>query len=147
MESLIDFAYNSPSVVVWIPFNEGWGQFETVNIAKRVKAIDPSRLVVAASGGNDMGGGDIDDDHYYPGPGGPPSERNRAAVLGEFGGFGLPLAGHTWQAEENWGYRSFRNAERTDASLSRCGRPSSPAGRVKPQRGRVYSTYRRRDRG
>jgi hypothetical protein len=111
LEALVDFAYNAPSVVVWIPFNEGWGQFETVNIAKRVKSLDPSRLVIAASGGNDFGGGDIDDDHYYPGPGGPPSERGRAAVLGEFGGFGLPLADHTWQAEENWGYRSFRNAE------------------------------------
>jgi hypothetical protein len=123
LESLIDFAYNAPSVVVWIPFNEGWGQFETVNVAKRVKSLDPSRLVVAASGGNDFGGGDIDDDHYYPGPGGPPSERTRAAVLGEFGGFGLPLAGHTWQAEENWGYRSFRNAEElTQAYIEAIGR-------------------------
>jgi hypothetical protein len=111
LESLIDFAFNAPSVVVWIPFNEGWGQFETVSIAKQVRALDPSRLVIAASGGNDFGGGDIDDDHYYPGPGAPPAERGRAAVLGEFGGFGLPLAGHTWQAEENWGYRSFRTAE------------------------------------
>src|SRR4029077_13206873 len=49
--------------------------------------------------------------HVYPGPGAPKPEATRAAVLGEFGGLGLPLRGHTWQSEKNWGYRSFTNQE------------------------------------
>jgi hypothetical protein len=49
--------------------------------------------------------------HKYPGPGSPEPEANRAAVLGEFGGLGLPVSGHTWQREKNWGYRSFTDAE------------------------------------
>lgn len=111
LAALVDFAYNSPCIIVWVPFNEGWGQFETVNITKWLKSVDPTRLVLSAAGGNDFGSGDIDDDHFYPGPAAPPAERNRAAVLGEFGGFGLPLSGHTWEDEKNWGYRSFRNAD------------------------------------
>jgi hypothetical protein len=56
------------------------------------------------------------DMHKYPGPGAPEPEQNRASVLGEFGGLGLPVAGHTWQEQKNWGYRSFTNAvDLTDA--------------------------------
>ena len=55
--------------------------------------------------------GDVNDMHKYPGPGSPEPEANRAAVLGEFGGLGLPVRGHTWQSEKNWGYRSFADAE------------------------------------
>jgi hypothetical protein len=111
LKAIVDFCRNSPSVVVWIPFNEGWGQFDTQSVSSWLKSYDPSRLVISASGGNDLGGGDIDDDHFYPGPGSPPAEKDRAAVLGEFGGFGLPLPGHTWLDEASWSYRSFRNAE------------------------------------
>jgi Glycosyl hydrolases family 2, sugar binding domain/Concanavalin A-like lectin/glucanases superfamily/Glycosyl hydrolases family 2/Glycosyl hydrolases family 2, TIM barrel domain len=111
LAALVDFCRNSPSVIVWIPFNEAWGQFDTQGVADWVKGRDPSRLVIAASGGNDLGSGDVDDDHFYPGPGCPPAEKRRAAVLGEFGGFGLPLPGHTWQDEASWSYRSFRNPD------------------------------------
>ena len=55
--------------------------------------------------------GDVHDIHSYPGPAAPRNEPSRAAVLGEFGGLGLPVAGHTWQREKNWGYRSFENRE------------------------------------
>ncbi len=55
--------------------------------------------------------GDVNDMHKYPGPGSPEPEANRASVLGEFGGLGLPVRGHTWQNEKNWGYRSFTDAE------------------------------------
>lgn len=111
LKAMVDFGYNFPCVVVWIPFNEAWGQFDTEVVAAWLKQYDPSRLVIAASGGNDLGVGDVDDDHFYPGPGGPPAERRRAAVLGEFGGLGLPLKGHTWQDDANWGYRSFTDAD------------------------------------
>jgi hypothetical protein len=99
--------YNSPSIITWVPFNEGWGQFDTARITDLTKKLDPSRLVISASGWTDRGTGDIHDIHVYPGPGSPKPTEKRAAVLGEFGGLGLPLEGHTWQAKGNWGYRSY----------------------------------------
>jgi len=100
-----------PSIVVWVPFNEAWGQFDTVAITKFTEELDPTRLVNCASGGNDFPAGHISDLHRYPGPTIPKLEDKRAAVLGEFGGLGLPLEGHTWQAKDNWGYRSFKTKE------------------------------------
>ena len=104
---LIESHANHPSIVMWVLFNEGWGQYDTARLTKVVKRLDPSRLVDSASGWNDRHVGDVADLHRYPGPDAPAPEAARAAVLGEFGGLGLPLAGHTWQSEANWGYRSF----------------------------------------
>jgi beta-galactosidase/beta-glucuronidase len=107
LTSLVAGLYNHPSIVTWVPYNEGWGQWDTARISEMVKKLDPSRLVNSVSGWTDRGVGDMNDMHKYPGPGAPEPERNRATVLGEFGGLGLPMPGHTWQAEKNWGYRSF----------------------------------------
>ncbi len=96
-----------PSIVMWVPFNEGWGQYDTERIAAWIKQDDPTRLVNNATGWTDKGVGDVVDIHVYPGPGMPKVEKIRAAVLGEFGGLGLPLEGHTWLPRDNWGYRTF----------------------------------------
>jgi len=112
----IDALVNHPCIVMWVPFNEGWGQFDTERIASWTKSYDPTRLVNSASGWTDRGVGDVHDIHSYPGPAAPPNEPLRAAVLGEFGGLGLPLEGHTWQDERNWGYRSFEDRESLSAA-------------------------------
>lgn len=118
LKNVMNSLYNHPSIVMWVPFNEGWGQFETEYIAGWIKGYDPTRLVNNASGWADRGVGDVHDIHSYPGPDAPPNEESRASVLGEFGGLGLPLVGHTWRDEENWGYRSFRTVEElTEAYL------------------------------
>jgi len=110
---------NHPSIVMWVPFNEGWGQHDTPRIVELTKKLDPTRLVNNASGWTDKKVGDVHDIHSYPGPAMPEVEENRAAVLGEFGGLGLPVRGHTWQNEKNWGYRSFTTREDlTDAYLA-----------------------------
>jgi len=106
-KAVIDALSNHPSIVMWVPFNEGWGQYDTERITDWTKRYDPTRLVNNASGWTDKGVGDVSDIHSYPGPDMPPLEANRASVLGEFGGLGLPLTGHLWQAEGNWGYRNF----------------------------------------
>ncbi len=106
-KAVIDARSNHPSIVMWVPFNEGWGQYDTERIAAWTKQYDPTRLVNNASGWTDKGAGDVSDIHSYPGPDMPAVEKTRAAVLGEFGGLGLPLTGHLWQAEGNWGYRNF----------------------------------------
>lgn len=109
LAALIAARRNHPCIVVWVPFNEAWGQFDTVRVGEWIKKQDPSRLVNAASGGNDFPVGDIRDLHRYPGPAMPKLDGQRVAVLGEFGGLGLPLEGHTWLSKGNWGYRSFNS--------------------------------------
>jgi hypothetical protein len=95
---------------MWVPFNEGWGQRETEKVTAWTKNYDPSRLVDNASGWTDKGVGDVHDIHSYPGPALPDLEDNRAAVLGEFGGLGLPIDGHLWnEGGRNWGYRNFKD--------------------------------------
>jgi len=115
---VIEAFYNHPSIVMWVPFNEGWGQHDTPRIVEMTKTLDPTRLVNNASGWTDKKVGDVHDIHSYPGPAAPPVEEARAIVLGEFGGLGLPVQGHTWQDEKNWGYRSYDDREKlTDAYL------------------------------
>ena len=111
LKRMVEDRGNHPSIVIWVPYNEGWGQWDTGRIADLVKSWDPHRLVNAASGWTDRGVGDVQDIHAYPGPAMPEPEADRAIVLGEFGGLGLPLRGHTWQDEDNWGYRSFSSVE------------------------------------
>jgi hypothetical protein len=115
---IIEAFRNHPSIVMWVPFNEGWGQFDTPRVVDMVKKLDPTRLVDNASGWTDRGVGDVMDIHSYPGPAVPRLEDKRAVVLGEFGGLGLPIPYHTWQQDKNWGYRSFTTRdELTDAYL------------------------------
>ena len=118
LKRVINAFSNHPCIVMWVPFNEGWGQYDTARIVDFVKELDPSRLVNNTSGWADRGVGDVHDIHRYPGPAAPPTEENRAAVLGEFGGLGLPVPGHTWQDKKNWGYVSFKTREElTDAYI------------------------------
>ena len=106
LKALVEQHRNHPSIIMWIVFNEGWGQHDTVRLTKWVKDLDPTRLVSNASGWHDRNCGDIVDMHSYPGPGCPKPEPYRAAVLGEFGGLGMPIPGHVW-TEKNWGYRAM----------------------------------------
>ncbi len=112
--AIIDYLHNFPCIVVWVPFNESWGQFRTAEITKWTMEKDPSRLVNSASGGNFHEVGHILDLHNYPNPVMARPEvfgSKQALVLGEFGGLGLPIDGHTWMDKNNWGYRTFENAD------------------------------------
>ena len=108
--------HNAPSIAVWVPFNEGWGQHETNEILRWVKSLDPSRLVDGPSGWEDRGWGDLKDMHEYPGPDMFPVVADRASVLGEFGGLGLPLQDHLWWDKRNWGYRTFDERAKLQAA-------------------------------
>ncbi len=111
LKAMINGRYNHPCIVMWVPFNEGWGQFETDGITRWIKNFDPGRLVNSASGWTDRGCGDVIDRHRYPGPDKPMNEPNRAAVLGEYGGLGLAVTNHTWREENNWGYRGYQTTQ------------------------------------
>ena len=105
LHEMIEQHRNWTSIIGWVPFNEGWGEWsreETGQIADAVKTQDPTRLVDAHSGSNckrsngDSGRGDIVDWHEYPGPAAPPPEKHRASIDGEHGGYGLEVPGHMW---------------------------------------------------
>ena len=110
-KEIIDLCISNPSVVVWVPFNEGWGQFDTEKPVARTKACDPSRPVNPASGGNHRPCGDILALHNYPGPRMFLFDAERVNVLGEYGGIGLALENHLWWNKRNWGYVQFKNED------------------------------------
>ncbi|MHC3467557.1 PA14 domain-containing protein [Streptomyces sp. 7R007] len=106
MKQVIDEHVSSPSVVMWVTFNEGWGQYDMARIADQAKAWDPTRLVNSMSGlnlGADGGTGDIMDEHGYPSPALPPHpDGERALVSGEYGGLGLAVPGHAWSVQQSY---------------------------------------------
>ena len=91
-------------IVCWVPFNEAWGQFDTPEVVKYTKKFDPTRLVNESSGGNFHLVGDIIDVHHYPHPAMNVFESKFINVLGEYGGIGYPVPGHTWEIDRKWGY-------------------------------------------
>ena len=121
LKRIIDAARNHPSIVMWVAFNEGWGQFDAPRIARWIKNYDPTRLVNHASGWADRGDfGDVRDIHLYPEPGVAPVQANRAIVLGEFGGIGMTVKGHEWRQGKDWGYSgSGDDSDLTNAYLQR----------------------------
>jgi hypothetical protein len=115
LKAMIDALYNAPSIAVWVPFNEGWGQFDAEEIAEWTKRYDPSRVVDHASGWFDQGAGDLKDEHIYMQTLSLPArEPDRALVLGEFGGYGLLDPEHAWETENLFVYdQSKTSAELT----------------------------------
>jgi hypothetical protein len=109
LRELIDEHRSATSVIAWVVQNEGWGQYDQARLASLVKGWDASRLVDNMSGINccgavDGGNGDLADWHVYVGPASPVPSATRAAVLGEFGGLGLRVAGHEWSPGNGFGY-------------------------------------------
>lgn len=106
MKQMIDEHISSPSIVMWVTFNEGWGQYDMARIADQAKAWDPTRLINSMSGlnlGADGGTGDIMDEHGYPSPALPPHpDGERALVSGEYGGLGLAVPGHAWSVQQSY---------------------------------------------
>ena len=99
-------------ITVWVPFNEAWGQFNTAEAVAFTRAQDPTRLINPASGGNHTENcGDILDCHNYPNPAQYLWSPTVANVVGEYGGIGMPLEGHLWQPDKNWGYIQYKNSK------------------------------------
>ena len=109
---IINSLKSVPCIGVWVPFNESWGQFKTPEIVAMTKRLDPTRLVNPASGGNFYQCGDILDLHHYPEPKMVLYDPTRATVLGEYGGIGRKVEGHTWVADQGWGYVEFDTEEK-----------------------------------
>ena len=107
---IIDAFENHPSIVQWVVFNEGWGQFDTEWMTQVViDKVSPQSLVCCASGWNDAEIGDIKDSHSYPYPS-CPIDQKRACVNGEYGGITLKVPGHIWPGGD-FGYTTVETPE------------------------------------
>ena len=109
---------NVVSLAMWVPFNEGWGQFDSLKAAAMVRAYDPTRLIDHASGWHDKGGPDVNSFHIYFTRYKFPKlnkEDNRPIALTEFGGYSYAVKGHTWDEERIFGYRVYKTAEKLEA--------------------------------
>ncbi len=109
LHGMIDHLYNSVSLCMWVPFNEGWGQFDAKRISAGVKCHDPGRWVDHASGWHDQGGGDLRSYHIYYRPLRLRHDGKRALALSEFGGYSLPVKGHC-TSEKKFGYRAYKDS-------------------------------------
>lgn len=141
LDATIELLRNTPSLVTWVPFNEGWGQFDAVATASRVRALDPDRHIDHASGWHDQGAGDIRSLHVYFQPIRPArwwGRDGRALVVSEYGGYSLRLPGHHYPARE-FGYRRYASRERLTAAYERLHRRQVLPGIARGLSGVVYT--------
>ena len=106
---MIDCLYNYTSICCWVPFNEGWGQFDAKRIGDAIKEKDPSRFVDHASGWYDQKGCDFRSIHKYILPFIMPKYDGRPIVLSEFGGYSQKIRNHVWNWEKSFGYQMYAN--------------------------------------
>ena len=110
LEEMVGQLFNAPSVVLWVPFNEGWGQFDSTFVMERLRALDPTRPVDPASGWHDQGAGELRSLHVYFKPFRfRRDRRGRALALSEFGGYNLRVDGHCFN-QKDYGYRRLPDA-------------------------------------
>jgi glycosyl hydrolase family 2 len=149
LHEIVDQHDSWTSVIGWIPFNEGWGEWSreaTGRIADSVAAQDPTRLVDAHSGVNccashgDSGRGDVIDWHAYTGPADPTPEGHRVAVDGEHGGFGLEVSGHMW-FEDGHGYQMAQDSDELTRLYVENQRALIPIARQRGISGAVYTQF------
>ncbi len=110
LNQLVEDHWNNPSIILWVLFNEGWGQYDTNRLTNAIMAKDPNRLVTCASGWSDSAVGHILDHHAYPSPPSPTPTSTRASVAGEYGGIAYRIDGHLWTSG-SWGYTQVYSAQ------------------------------------
>ena len=110
LKAMINHLYNHPSICCWVPFNEGWGQFDANRVGMEIKKIDPSRLVDHASGWHDQKGPDFVSIHRYIFKvKAPRKNKKRPFVLSEFGGYSQVISKHCWDETNSFGYKMFES--------------------------------------
>lgn len=136
---MIKQLYNCPSIVMWVPFNEGWGQFDASDAVAQIKALDTTRTIDHASGWHDQGIGDVQSLHVYFYPyRHRPDKLGRAVVLSEFGGYQLPTEGHTFNSA-NYGYRAYKTPEALEKAFCALYRREILTAREKGLAASIYT--------
>lgn len=120
---MLDHLYSYPCIGCWVPFNEGWGQFDAKEIAESIKAYDPSRIVDHASGWHDQKGIDLKSMHKYVVPITMPKLDGRPFVISEFGGYQNSVDGHLWRPGRTFGlYLKFKDKQRLSGAYEKLHR-------------------------
>lgn len=110
-DEMLDQLYNCPCISTWVPFNEGWGQFDSKKIAEHTKQQDQTRAVDHASGWHDMGGGDFQSLHVYYKKVKFKKDKKRATVLSEFGGYSYKDVAHSFNPDNTYSYKQFQTVD------------------------------------
>ncbi len=119
MERTISLLYNTPSIAVWVPFNEGWGQFDSCRITNKISEMDATRLIDHASGWHDRGCGDFNSKHiYYRKYKLKPDKQGRIHALTEFGGYSCPEYGHM-SSGKLFGYRMYKSSDELTEAVAK----------------------------
>ncbi|WP_312495075.1 glycoside hydrolase family 2 protein [Anaerosporobacter sp.] len=118
LEGMVNQLYNHPSIAVWVPFNEGWGQFDANIATNKIRKLDSTRLVNEACGWFDQNGGDMYSIHNYIRKLKVKPQSNRVVALTEYGGYSYPVENHV-ACEKEFGYKSYKNAEELTENYKR----------------------------
>lgn len=117
LNEMVELLYNCPCVAMWVPFNEGWGQFDAARIAEKLRRMDPTRTVDHASGWHDQKIGDTKSLHvYFKKYSHKPDKLGRAVLLSEFGGYNLRCDGHCHN-DKDFGYKKFKSPKELEKAL------------------------------
>ena len=139
---MIDRLYNHTSICLWVPFNEGWGQFEAKEIGEFVKKYDPTRIVDHASGWYDMGGPELISVHRYILPVTLPKITDRPFVLSEFGGYSQVIKGHVWDEKKSFGYKMYKTRAGLTAAYKSSMKADYPPYRKGSFRSGLHTGFR-----
>ena len=119
LTEMIELLYNCPCIAMWVPFNEGWGQFDAKRIAEKVAQLDPTRTIDHASGWHDQKCGQTKSLHvYFKKYVFKPDKLGRAVLLSEFGGYNLRIDGHSF-SDTDFGYKRFKSARELEKALGK----------------------------
>ncbi len=129
--AMLDNLYNFTCIFAWVPFNEGWGQFDSKEVTDYIKEYDSTRLVDSASGWYDQGAGDFNSIHNYFFPFRVPKKDGRIILLSEFGGYSHLEKEHS-EAEKVYGYRKYKDRLALNEAIQKLYKktiiPSIPKG-------------------
>lgn len=118
LKGMVEQLYNYPSIAVWVPFNEGWGQFDATKATELIHSLDDTRLVNEACGWFDQKGGDMYSIHNYLRKLKVKPQKDRVVALTEFGGYAFPIPGHM-ACEKEFGYKHYKTKEELTANYKR----------------------------
>lgn len=110
--------YNHPCIAAWVPFNEGWGQFDAQEAVKLIRRLDPNRLIDEASGWFDQGGGDMYSIHNYFRKLRVRPKKNRVVALTEYGGYFYQEPEHSF-CDKVYGYRKYASSAELTEGISK----------------------------
>lgn len=115
MKEIVDLLGSSPCIALWTPFNEGWGQFDSLKVCNYLRSLDDTRLIDHASGWSDQGG-EIRSIHKYFVPFKMPKREKRPVVLSEFGGYSMKVDDHAF-SDKIFGYAIYKETDKLNAAI------------------------------